>query len=168
MHRLGLNQVLLWTCVTRGKSPTSEPASLFIKRASFHISKLVVRRRVGAAFGGRCLSVAPSDEHEEGKCPGCPCLNPGSGFSRPIVLFTDKQSSIVTQKDGHKTHPRALGFVSNLSRPALEQPRQQLRNVATASETSGSPPPRGWLRPRKGSIEKRLGTAAFWSQYALS
>lgn len=126
MHRLGLNQVLLWTCVTRGKSPKSEPASLFVKRTPFHVSKLVVMS-VGAASGGGggggCLSVAPSDAHEEGKCPGCPCLNPGSGFSRPIVLFTDKQSSMVTQKDGHKTHPRALGFVSNSSRPALEQPQ---------------------------------------------
>lgn len=35
MHRLRLNQVQLWTCVTRGKSPKSEPASLFVKRTPF-------------------------------------------------------------------------------------------------------------------------------------
>lgn len=64
MHRLSLNQVLLWTCVTKRKSCKSEFATLFVKGTPFHVPKLVGVRSTGAAPGG-VLAQRPSGAHDE-------------------------------------------------------------------------------------------------------
>lgn len=56
MHRLSLNQVLLWTCVTKRKSRKSEFATLLVKGTPFHVPKLVGVRSTGAAPGGSLRS----------------------------------------------------------------------------------------------------------------
>lgn len=86
MHRLGLNQVLLWTCATRRKSRKSELVTLFVKGTPFHVPKLVGVRSIGAAPGG-VFAQRPSGAHDEGEYSGCPCLNPGSGLLWPNSLL---------------------------------------------------------------------------------
>lgn len=72
MRRLGLNQGVLWACVTRRKSREAELAALFVKGAPFHVPKLgrPLRGR-GGVFAQR------RGAHGEGEDPGCLCLNPG-------------------------------------------------------------------------------------------
>lgn len=123
MHRLGLNQVLQRTCVTRSKSHKSESNSLFVKHTRFHVLKLVsvrsVRRHQARHAPVRTTIV----------CPGCPCLNRGSEtlwpnsvnlqikkVQRPSDFSLWSHRCTVT-----KSIREPLGSVKNLARPALEE-----------------------------------------------
>ena len=162
MYRLGLNQVLLPTCMTRGKSHKSGPSSLFVKCMRFHVPKLIGVRSVGAAFGG--FSVAPLLCARWGRVSWFSASKPGTSLGQLSYLHIDKAHwpsdfSVVTQNYAHKIASDcrrwSLWAISRgLRRTA--SPRGQLHKVATFSKLRGGLPSTGRFRPRTGSIVKRL------------